>query len=328
MPDQINIAFVFDDKFVDLFRVAVYSIAKNTASNLAIYVVDCGISDESKEKVLRLTKRCANIVIVKIGAPKRVEALEKFPIPQHFSSAVFYRLAISKIFPNLTRVIYLDCDTVVDGDIVELWNEDLAGRPFGVVEEDGNFFPNKTKLRRQKELGLGEEKRYYNSGVLLINCQEFERAKVFERAIGQVKNTSVPLLCPEQDAMNVCLENNEHMPLSPRYNFIPFTPLYYEVLKKINPLIIHYASTKPWQINRRLIKLLHFCGMFRSSSKILLKFWEYADAAAFKGMQSSSVDVTLKFLYKRAFQPIERAISGVCGNMASIAAKHFKFTAK
>jgi lipopolysaccharide biosynthesis glycosyltransferase len=43
--ETINVAFVFDDEFSDLFRVAAYSIAQNTRAKLAIYVIDCGISE-------------------------------------------------------------------------------------------------------------------------------------------------------------------------------------------------------------------------------------------------------------------------------------------
>jgi lipopolysaccharide biosynthesis glycosyltransferase len=309
--------------------VSSHSIALNTAANVEIYVVDCGISDRNREKILRLLKKYKNVALIKFATPERVDALEKLPIPQHFSSAVFYRLAIPKIFPELERVIYLDCDTLVDGDISALWNEDLNGRPFGAVEEDGNFFRNGTKLRMQKELGLSSGKNYYNAGVLLIGCAEFEKAKIFERVIYQVENTNVPLVCPEQDAMNICLENSEHVALSPRYNFIPFTPLGKSCYgKTASPIIIHYASTKPWEINRVLVKFLGRCGLFAFSTKILLKFWEYADGVGFVASKTNDLGNGVKFFYKRMFQPLERVDGDAANMLLAFVGKYIRCVAR
>jgi lipopolysaccharide biosynthesis glycosyltransferase len=310
MAETINIAYVFDDKFSDKFSVAAYSAAINATATVAIHIVDCGISNGNKCKILELSGKCKNIASIEFGTPERVETLEKFPMAAHFSSAVFYRLAIPKIFPDLKRVIYMDCDTIVDGDIATLWNEDLKGHPFGAVEEDDNFFYWKTRGAMRQRLGLSNEKRYYISGVLLIDCAEFERSKIFERVINQVKTTDVHLVCPEQDAMNVCLENGEHMPLSPVYNFCPSTPLANKCLKK-NPniVIIHYSMCKAWKTNKRLMEVLNAIGLFRYSTAILLKFWKYADDVGFEGPAEGSISYSLHFLYKRTLQPLERFVS-------------------
>ncbi|MDR1595786.1 MAG: glycosyltransferase family 8 protein [Puniceicoccales bacterium] len=325
MRQKISIAYVFDDKFTDLFIVSAYSAAKNTSAGITVYVVDCGISKKNRTKILQLSGKCENILTIKSGQPERVSAIEKLPIPPHFSSAIFYRLAISKIFPELERVIYVDCDTIVSGDIISLWDEDLGGRPFGAVEEDGNFFCKKTKLRRQMELGLSSEKKYYNSGVLLIDCKEFERSKIFERVVEQVEKSEVPLICPEQDAMNLCLENHEHVALSPKYNFMPFTPLGKQCNEKIIPIIVHYAGAKPWETNKKLTKFLHSCGLFKFSTKFLQIFWKYANEVGFTETDKNNCDATLNFFYKRLFQPIERIASKIGNMLLDFMKKYFKF---
>ncbi|MDR2776509.1 MAG: glycosyltransferase family 8 protein [Puniceicoccales bacterium] len=313
MTETIDIAFVFDDKFSDLFKVAMYSIAKNTKSNLAVHIVDCGIPEESKGLIRKFISEFKNISSTEFKIPKRIEALENYTIPAHFSTAIFYRLAIPKVFPELNRVIYLDCDTIAVGDISELWNEDLNGRPFGAVEEDGNFFNEKTKWRRMKEINFHEDKHYYNSGILLIDTKQFEKSQIFERVIEFVKNTDLRLLSPEQDAMNLCLADDEHMTLSPKYNFIPFASFSKECLKKVkNPTIMHYAGKKPWEMNKKVIRFAALCGMKKYHMAMMLKYWEYADYVDKKKFSNRNIFHTLKFLYKCFFQPIEQFISRKC----------------
>ncbi|MDR1401742.1 MAG: glycosyltransferase family 8 protein [Puniceicoccales bacterium] len=305
----MNIAFVFDDKFCDLFKVAVYSIAKNTRARAAIHVVDCGIAEENKEQLRKFLSAFKNISSVEFRLPQRIDILEKFPMKSHFSSAIFYRLAIPKIFPELSRVIYLDCDTITTDDIANLWNEDLGSCAFGAVEEDVNFSDEKTKLRKMKEINLPKDNHYYNSGVLLIDTHKFESDKIFERVTGFLKNTSIYLSCPEQDAMNLCLADNEHMALSPAYNFMPFAPLakgYRQNGGKV--AIIHHASTKPWHMNKTVIKLFHLCGICRYSTEMFLQYWEYSDCVDKKKFSSGNIFPALKFFYKCLFQPIERHV--------------------
>ncbi|MDR1413847.1 MAG: hypothetical protein LBI56_02840 [Puniceicoccales bacterium] len=51
MSESTNIALVFDDKFSDLCKVAIHSIAKNTQSSLAICIVDCGIVENNRNQI-------------------------------------------------------------------------------------------------------------------------------------------------------------------------------------------------------------------------------------------------------------------------------------
>lgn len=301
---------MFDEKFADYFKVALLSIDSNTSSSLAVYVVDCGISDEKRTELEQFVSTLRNVVSLQFGLPERIDSIENYAIPSWFSTAVFYRLAIPKIFPRLERVIYLDCDIIADGDIAELWNEDLAGCPFGAVEEDGNFFNSNSKERYEKRIGVPLSNKYFLSGMLLIDCKRFEESRIFERVIECIQTSNVVFSCPEQDAMNVCLSNDEHCPLSPKYNFCPFTPLAEKCLKTIQRAVIfHYSGMKPHSCNRKLISVLTKCHMFSYETNIFLKFWKYADRIDVGGYQHIRCNDTLRFLWKRIFQPIERFVA-------------------
>ncbi|MDR1890705.1 MAG: glycosyltransferase family 8 protein [Puniceicoccales bacterium] len=300
MNETIDIAFVFDEKFADLFKVAAYSISKNTKSDLAIHVVDCGITEGSKDQIRKFVSAFENVSSIEFRVPERVDVLENYAIPVRFSTAIFYRLAIPKLFPELKRVIYLDCDTIAAGDIAELWAKDLKGCPFGAVEEDGNFLSPNSFWRKRLTLKLPAGRHYYNSGVLLIDCKQWQKSKIFERVIEFVKNTDLQLSYPEQDAMNLCLPDDEHLSLSPKYNFMPFFMLSKRCLRIIKkPVVIHYAAIKPWELslNKTLIKILYSLGICRYMLGMFLRFWQYSDKIDGKKFSSWSIIPTIKFLY-------------------------------
>ncbi|MDR1457314.1 MAG: glycosyltransferase family 8 protein [Puniceicoccales bacterium] len=304
--ETINVAFVFDDKFFDLFKVAAYSIAKNTKSNLTIYVIDCGISEIHRMEIGKLQKQFPHVVGIFCKEPEKSKVFEECPIPSHFSSAIFYRLAIAKTFPNLTRVIYLDCDIIADGDIKELWDVDLGSRPFGALNDETNFFLPEDIERRKKQVGIPLEHTYINSGVLLIDIKEFENKHVFERVLKFVEHCKTSLACPEQDAMNICLDENEHFPINPRFNFTPFAPQAKQCLKNFGPpLIIHFSSGKPWTFNKKFIGILDRLHLFSYEVRFIKKYWKYSNEINEHAFSSRDMGTTVLFFYKRVFGKLE-----------------------
>jgi lipopolysaccharide biosynthesis glycosyltransferase len=306
MDSAINIAFVFDERCVDLCIVAAHSIDRNTKSSVVFYIVDCGISEHSHEMILGLKKSLSHVIDVFITKPKRHDIFERFPMAAHFSPAIFYKLSICETFPKIRRVLYLDCDVIVDGDIEELWSVDLHEKAFGVVRSERNFVPPEDTEKLKARVGIPPDKAMINSGVLLIDVDRFLQDRIFERVIDFVGNHKGPLPCPEQDAMTICLRDDEHFPMDPKFNFTPFMPRSRHTLKKIGrPLIIHYAGTKPWGFNKKIVAILYKLGLFRYSLFFIRKYWEYSDATGLQPFSMRSPRLTILFLYKRVFGKFE-----------------------
>ena len=68
------------------------------------------------------------------------------------------RVALSKVFPDLDKILTIDCDTIVDQDISELWEFPLDGYYFAGVREPWN-----TDFYGQM---------YTNAGVLMLNLKK------------------------------------------------------------------------------------------------------------------------------------------------------------
>ena len=82
----------------------------------------------------------------------------------------YNRFLIPKLKPQLKKVLYMDVDIIVLGDIQELYNEDLEGYALGAVwEQTRKYYNSDTK----ELMELSENYKYFNAGILVIDVQKW-----------------------------------------------------------------------------------------------------------------------------------------------------------
>lgn len=134
-----------------------------------------------------------------------------------WSPVIFYRLIACSIFPNIDKLLYLDSDTLVCGDLSELFNTNISNYALGAVRdmaptEDANN-PNGKYVREFAENHLQNDA-YFNSGILLMNLKNMAKNQQL------LLNVKVPLKYPDQDILNVGL-HKQIKPLALKYNLAP-----------------------------------------------------------------------------------------------------------
>lgn len=113
------------------------------------------------------------------------------------------RIALPKILAE-DKVLWLDCDTIVDGDISELFEIDIENNYFAGVKE-----PDKSKWRI-----------YVNAGVLFMNLAQIRKDNLDDKMIDKLNRIPYPL--PDQDAINEFAQGRI-VPISGMYNVSPYT---------------------------------------------------------------------------------------------------------
>lgn len=136
---------------------------------------------------------------------------------------VLMRAALSKLFPDLDRILSLDVDTIVDKNIDEFWDlcpDDcyLAG-----VEE-----PLKTKPSAT----------YVNMGSVVFNLKLLRDTGMDDKIIRSLNKDRYRFA--EQDCINL-LCGEKIKSVSSEYNFSDFTG------SCQNPKIYHFANVRNWQ---------------------------------------------------------------------------------
>jgi lipopolysaccharide biosynthesis glycosyltransferase len=141
------------------------------------------------------------------------QAVEGLPEMGRISRVMWYRVFLPELLPELDRILYLDCDTIVMDDLRPLWETDLDGCLLGAVR---NVF-ERGAAGRAGSLGLAGPEQYFNSGVLLLNLDAWRKEDCSRRLLDYARTNARSLVWPDQDALNVMMERRWYS-LHPRWN--------------------------------------------------------------------------------------------------------------
>ena len=95
---------------------------------------------------------------------------------RYITKSAFFKLSLGDYFPNLNKIIYLDCDVIVYKDLVNLYEHNFNGNLMLAIP---SFF------RGNK---LIANKFYYNSGVLLLNLKKMREIE-FNKKVLEILNS-------------------------------------------------------------------------------------------------------------------------------------------
>jgi len=261
MNKEIPIFFSTDDNYIPYLDVAVSSLIANASKEYEyrIIVLNTGLDEKGVRKIKQNERKGFKIDFIDIS--EEVENIKtRFKNVYHFSVVTYYRLFIASLFPQYDKVIYLDCDLVVLGDVSELYHVELGDNILGAAPEQ--FVRNTDEFRLYAERALGvDPDGYVNAGVLLMNLAEFRKNKIEDKFIDLITRYEFDLLDPDQAYLNyLCLGKIHVLPNG--WNKEPM-PLVCEGKKNI----VHYALyKKPWQYDDVMD------GEY---------FWDYAERSPF-----------------------------------------------
>ena len=141
-------------------------------------------------------------------------AVRGLPVLAQFTEAMWYRIFLPELLPDVDRVLYLDADTIVVDGLSSLWEIPLDGAYLAAVTNV--FQPN--HFGRPAKLGLPGPNVYFNSGVLLFNLEKMRADDCTSQMTSFARQHSPQTIeWPDQDTLNVVL-GRRRVPLHPRWN--------------------------------------------------------------------------------------------------------------
>lgn len=258
----MNIFYAFNDAYAVMAGISMFSILENCRGNVDFHIVDSGISDDNLKKIKNMVAQYGkNVYFYKM--PDFGVLMEDNVDIRRWNINVFSKLFVGSILPdNVKKVISIDCDTVVDSSIEELWNTDMDDNTVaGVLECMSSLY--------RKNLGKKDTDYYFNSGLLMLNVDKLRKEKYEEKFWLCMKKYGKGLAYLDQDVINAVVPQNEMLLLHPRFNAI--TPIFCldhsEIMKlrkaqdyynaeeylqaKQDPCIIHFTTfflvnSRPW----------------------------------------------------------------------------------
>ena len=237
----IPVVYASDDNYYPFLGVSIKSIL-NTGSEKNLYkifVLNNGISNQGKTQLKSLETKNLTVDFVDVG--EYVSHIEKeFCIRDYYSKAIYYRIFIPELFPNFDKIIYLDCDVILKEDIEKLYSQNIENEIIGAVRDEAVASVPLFQEYTKKFLGIDGDK-YFNSGVLLINCKNYKENKIGEKFVKTIKKIKFEV-APDQDYLNVLCAGKVKF-LDNGWNKMPISPNFNEEDIKL----IHFNLTaKPW----------------------------------------------------------------------------------
>ena len=243
MSDKIvPIFFALDERFLKYGIVSLYSLRENAKSDCTyrIYFLHTDVKPESQAKVKTLESPGFEINFENVSSYLE-DLAGKFPLRDYYSKTTYFRLFIADMHPEYYKAIYIDSDTIIQGDMSDLYDIDITGFILGACHEQAMVQVDEYGRYVEKCLGL-DRNLYFNAGLLLINCNAFRERNVLERFI-QILQVYDCVVTQDEDYLNLLCKDHVKF-IDQRWNTEIFGTIPYPIEEA---KMLHYIMfNKPW----------------------------------------------------------------------------------
>lgn len=259
---EIPIFFASDNNYAPYLAVAIKSLLKNASQDYfyKIHILTTNLDETLCNKLKKLETSYSSIEIISLAG--EIEHIKnRFHLRDYYSIETYYRFFIADLFPQYDKVLYLDCDIIVLGDISNLYFTNISNYLVAAAQEQ--------VMAHYKVFGDYVEKaldvkvnNYFNAGVLLMNTKMFRACKIQSKFFNLMSQFKFRVT-QDEDYLNVICKDRVKK-LNIGWNKMPFEEIGFD---NIDLQLIHYnLGWKPWHYENVLYEEY---------------FWEYASQTEF-----------------------------------------------
>jgi lipopolysaccharide biosynthesis glycosyltransferase len=164
--------------------------------------------------------------------------------------SIYGKMFIYDLLPsNIKKIAFFDADTILLEDPGILYDTNVDNFIVGAVKDS---YYEKVPFEMKKALALGSDDDYFNSGVMIVNLENWRKNEVTQKALNFMIDFGHKTLFHDQDGFNYAINGNWKR-ISPLWN-----------PSSINTIIDHDGRkielTAKQIYERGLAKLVHFHG--------------------------------------------------------------------
>lgn len=248
MKKIIPIFFATDDNYAPFLVVCLKSLLANCSKeyDYKFYVLTTNLAQKYQDDLKAVVGDSATIEFVSLK--NELDKLQgMFHLRDYYSKETYYRFFIPDLFPQYEKVLYLDCDTIILGDIAELYNTDISDYYVAAAPEEVMATIKVFGDYVEKALGV-PVKEYFNAGILLINTKKFRKNQIAEKFVDLLKHFTFRVT-QDEDYLNVLCKGHSKI-LDLGWNKTAYKNPDFD---DKNLKIIHYKiNWKPWHYENTL----------------------------------------------------------------------------
>ena len=244
----MHVAFCVNDGYAQYIMVTIKGLLENNSDPIVIHVLSDYISERNVARLKDLVSSYtfAELKVIIVDDSKLRGLKDTWTI------YTWYRVLLPEILDkDVHRVLYLDADVLVAGNIGELFRLDMTDKAIaGTID-----FQSKD-ISTYKRCGYEPEKEYVCAGIMLMNLDYWREHDIANQVVRWGRDNNDRIQFPDQDSINyICRNAKILLPL--KYDIVDgfFHDDYYyknypqELGECVeSPVIIHYAGQAPWVV--------------------------------------------------------------------------------
>ncbi len=266
---HVPIAMALDDGYLYPTVVSITSMMKNKNRNIVYdyYIMHPPeFAQDSRNKLEHLGEKYkdCNIKLIDMG-----ESYKSANDKGHITTPAYYRLSLSDLLPDLNRILWIDGDTLIFGDLSPMYfDTDMEGLYYrGLLDQE---------VHATEPLGI-ENDHCICSGVMVVNLDELRKDNVVAKFKDFIEKNNEKLVQHDQTTIN-CVCVDKIAKLDPKYCIFNY---YYDtnsLLTYYNTLIAKDKYTVDELIAARDHPVLVHCVIkpWKQRDKYFEEWWQYA----------------------------------------------------
>ena len=211
----MNIVYSTDEKYAVHAYISINSllVANRSAPVISFYLISNGLSNQ--------TQKLFNTLINSFDGPnnkRNIKIIDFALYIKHVDGAkdcgslsTYGRLFLQNIH-EIEKALYIDCDTLVVGDLTELYELNLNDVAVAGVQDI-------VSLETRNSVGLLYGDRYINAGVTLFNLNFWRKVNGQKMCLDYLNSCNGDVPFHDQGCINSVFKNNIKI-IHPKYNLM------------------------------------------------------------------------------------------------------------
>lgn len=259
----MNIGYVSSDKYAPILGTSLLSLlyTNKDIPQITIFIFDDNIEEKNKTIISNIVQEF-NREVHFVSLDKIRDFVKENKLTRFGKSNVTY----AKIFPFLClenaidRILMIDCDTIINGSLEEIYLSSLKEGFVGAVPEISAYY----KSSEDPEI-IYKNKFYYNTGFLLWDCKKAIESQFICQAIRAFAMYNKDLKLADQSLLNLSTDSEDICPIHYKYNYNCNLHIYPILRKEVQARYategLGYPELNPSKkLKKKNIIMIHFLG--------------------------------------------------------------------
>jgi len=318
----MKILLTFDTGYAPHAATVMESVIQNCPEKLDFAVIYYDLEDNIRDILTNhFAEKVKSLEFHQVDESVLSNIIKDIKSAEHLAGFNAYlRLFSPTILTNDSHVIYLDCDVIVQGNILNILTDADLSKPICAVTEYDPAYKYRDlsdlKLverpflnpliyeaywfRTYRDLKMHINAKYFNTGVMIINLKYWREHNIMKDALVFLLENPDKAFSADQDALNHVV-NGSFYSLLPKWNYGNAIFSNYSAqeltIASLSPSIIHFAGgVKPW----------HYIG----ESKDQKLYRKYRKQTPWQKIEYKNISLIL-ILKKRVFRPTMRFMKNI-----------------